>query len=543
MSHRSAHCRAERLPDAPCPERIEDPEVLQAYLQDASARPPGRARGLVRPESEAEAAAFLRATLPQAVPVLPQAGRTSLTGGAVPEGEVILSVERLRRMGEPSGGRVRVGAGVRLRELQEALRERGFDYPPVPTYLEARVGGTVATNAGGAATFKYGVTRDWVEGLRVLLFNGDLLELERGQVLARPGETFRIELSDGSLLQVPVPTYRLPPLKKISAGYYAADPLDLVDLFVGSEGTLGLVAEVTLRLIPAPPGQCTGLAFLADENRAYRLAGALRHAAQAGWSQRDRRAPDVRAIEFVDRHGLELLRRSGAASRLRVPVPATAGAAVLFEMELPQAVTADRATTILADWIEGRAVPDGPLVRLATILREHEAFESLELAFPGELARAEALREFREAVPKQVNEWLSRQAAREPAVRKVGGDLIVPFEAVGEMLAIYHREFDSRGLGHAVWGHLSDGNLHPNALPADARQVAAAEEAMHVFAEEAIRRGGCPLSEHGVGRSPLKQALLRRFHGEAALEQMRALKRALDPAGRLAPGVLLPPPR
>ena len=91
------------------------------------------------------------------------------------------------------------------------------------------IGGTTSTNAGGAATFKYGVTRQWVHGLRVLLFNGDVLEIERGQAVARPGDAFRIRLSGGEELSAPVPDYPLPDLKKVSAGYHASDPLDLVD--------------------------------------------------------------------------------------------------------------------------------------------------------------------------------------------------------------------------------------------------------------------------------------------------------------------------
>ncbi len=106
------------------------------------------------------------------------------------------------------------------------------------------------------------------------------------------------------------------------------------------------------------------------------------------------------------------------------------------------------------------------------------------------------------------------------------------------MVEIYRRGFERRGLDYAIWGHLGDGNLHPNALPRDADEVRRAFEAQLEFADEALRRGGCPLSEHGVGRSPLKQELLRRFLGDEAVAGMRRVKDALDPEGRFAPGVL-----
>jgi D-lactate dehydrogenase (cytochrome) len=125
-------------------------------------------------------------------------------------------------------------------------------------------------------------------------------------------------------------------------------------------------------------------------------------------------------------------------------------------------------------------------------------------------------------------------------VHKAGGDLIVPFERVSEMLQACAETYARHGLEHAVWGHLADGNLHPNALPRTAEETAAGLAALRELADAAVRLGGCPLSEHGVGRSPFKQELLRRFHGAAAVDEMRRIKRALDPPGLFAPGVLLP---
>jgi D-lactate dehydrogenase (cytochrome) len=495
----------------------------------------------VRVASEVEAAAFLRATAARELKVLPQAARSSLTGGAIPQGEIVVNVEALRAAGplqRTSGGaRATFGAGLRLRELQETVAAEGFYYPPVPTYQEAMIGGSASTNAGGAATFKYGVTREWIQGLRVLLFNGDLLTIERGQAVARPGESFRIRLTDGDELAVPVPDYRLPDLKKISAGYYAADPLDLVDLFVGSEGTLGLITAVSLELVPKPVAIVTGLVFLPDEGATFELATDLRRAAQSARERGDLAGPDVRAIEWMDSNCLEILRQHGDARKRRIRLPATARAGLLFEMELDEPTSNERAQEQLAAALNGgSAARDDGLIRLFRILRDHDALDDLEFAFPEDGKRHQALAELREAVPQRVGE----QSARTPGVAKLGGDLIVPFERLREMMRIYEEGFARRGLEYAVWGHLGDGNLHPNAMPRTKDEGRRAVEALLEFADEAVRRGGCPLSEHGVGRSPLKQRLLRRFLGANAVEQMRRIKRALDPQGRFAPGVLFP---
>jgi D-lactate dehydrogenase (cytochrome) len=527
------------------PEPVVDPGILEAYLEDASGNPPGRAAGLLRPASEGEAAAFLRATAGRGVAILPQAARSSLTGGAVPDGEIVVSVEKFDTIGQverrAGGARVSAGAGVRLKDLQRELAPQGLFYPPVPTYQEAMLGGTVATNAGGAATFKYGVTRQWVRGLRVLLFNGDLLVLERGDAVARRGGCFRVQLSDGRVLDVPVPDWRLPDLKKISAGYHASDPLDFVDLFVGSEGTLGLITEVTVDLVAAPPAVMTGLVFPEGLDAAVAIAADLRQAALSARRSGDRAGPDVRAIELVDSRALELLRLHGDARKLRVSIPDGAGAGLLFEIELPERLGNDEAQSLLAAFLEeGGGVPDGPLERLLRVLARHGVLLSLDLAFPEDGARREALHEFREAVPKRVNEILASRRLDDPAARKIGGDLIVPFERVGEMLHLYEDGFSRRGLEFAIWGHVSDGNLHPNAMPRTSGEARLAVEALLEFADEAARRGGAPLSEHGVGKSAVKQEMLRRFLGEDAVASMRTIKAALDPEWRFAPGVLFP---
>jgi D-lactate dehydrogenase (cytochrome) len=534
--------QARRADSTATPSVVADPAIIEAYVEDASGAGPGRAAGLARPADEAAAAALLRDS---GEPVLFQAARSSLTGGAVPRGEILVSVERMAAIGpvesHPGGSRVRVGPGVRLAALQEALAGAGHYYPPVPTYQEAMIGGTVSTNAGGAASFKYGVTRNWVRGLRVVLANGDLLEFERGQALAPRGEAFDLRLADGSRIDLRAPSYRLPDLKKISAGYFAADSLDLVDLFVGSEGTLGLITEITLDLVPLPPAVLTGLAFTPTARAMLDVAGELRRAAGEARDHKDPAGPDVRSIESLDAACLDLLRAHGDTRRLRVRVPESARGALLFEIELPRPVIDGDVQDEVAAFVERRPdLPDTPVARLCTILERFGLLDDLELAFPGDPVRRAELVALREAAPTRVAELLARRRREEPALHKVGGDLIVPFDELPAMVATYEEGFARRGLDYAVWGHLSDGNLHPNALPRDRRQLALGREALLGFADEATRRGGCPLSEHGVGRDPLKQEILRRFLGTAAIDEMRRVKSALDPRRRLAPGVLFP---
>jgi D-lactate dehydrogenase (cytochrome) len=528
--------RAERVDRGiPPPDPVTDPEVLAGFLEDASGTAGGRAAGLVRVRGEAEAAALLRSTTGRGLPVIAQGARSSLTGGAVPRGELVLALEGLDRVREirteGAEGVAVVEPGATIESLQEAARERGLDYPGGPTHRAASVGGTVATNAGGPATFRHGVTRDWVRRVRGILAGGDVIDVRRGEAVAGPGGSFEIETTDGGRRQVPVPVaYRTPPLKKVSAGYFVAEETDLVDLLVGSEGTLAVFTEIEVRLVARPAAEISGVVFLEEEAAALALAGDLRRGAGEA---------DVRAIEWIDAGGLALARERAERIGLRIRPPEDARVALLFEADLAEAVDEASALEALGAALDAGAA-GGPLGALFGILARHASLETLELALPGDEARRRELHRLRESIPETVHEVLAERRIRDPAVRKVGGDAIVPFEDLDEVLPFYHEVFERRGLEHAIWGHVSDGNLHPNALPRSAEEVASAEQAQLEIAREVRRRGGSPLSEHGVGRSPLKQRLLREFYGPEALHEMRAVKRAFDPEWRLAPGVLFP---
>ena len=243
----------------PAPPVDSDPDLLSSYLADAAHVPGGFAGGVAFPSDADQASALVAASSC----VLAVGAQSSLTGGATPRGGLVLSTRALTTIGEPlptgvrdRAGRelfeVRAGAGVPLKALQHTLAGRGLYYPPVPTYDGAFVGGTVATNAAGAATFKYGTTRAWVEALTVVLADGQILDLRRGAVLASADGTFEIESASGAIVTVPIPHYSMPAVPKLSAGYFAVPGMDLVDLFVGSEGTLGVIVDATLRVIRRP---------------------------------------------------------------------------------------------------------------------------------------------------------------------------------------------------------------------------------------------------------------------------------------------------
>src|SRR5436190_554061 len=405
-------------------------QVDGKYLSDAAHFPGGHAAGIAIPRALGEIPGIVR----NAATLLPVGAQSSLTGGATPMGDVVLSTEKLTRVIEAGSARIRVEAGVPVAVIQDTLVSHDAWFPPAPTFTGALAGGIVATNAAGAATFRHGPVRPWVEALTVVLSDGSELSLHRGEHKAR-GRRLTVPMARGDV-EVTVPSYQMPGVVKRSAGYHAEPDMDLVDLFVGSEGTLGVITTVTFRVL-SPGGE------------------------------------------------------------------------------------------------------DSALGRVCRLLNAHRVFDDTEMALPGNVRRAGQLLAVREAVPAGVNQRVGRaQQEIDPRIAKTAADMIVPFDRFAEMMAIYRDGYASRGLDVAVWGHISDGNVHPNVLPRSYADVERGKEAILHFGREVARLGGCPLAEHGVGRNPTKQALLRGLYGENGIEEMRAVKRALDPGGKLAPGVI-----
>jgi D-lactate dehydrogenase (cytochrome) len=511
------------------------PETIGRYLEDAAHYPGGHADGIARPRSEVDVARLVAG----ASRILAVGAQSSVTGGATPHGGVVLSTERLTTIDTAGPAHVRAGAGVPLDTLQSWLGARGRWFAPVPTFTGAFVGGVVSTNAAGAATFKYGPTRPWVDGLTVVLACGHVLDVERGRVRADPREGFRIECPCGTR-RVQPGTYVMPAVPKCSAGYFAAPEMDLIDLFIGAEGTLGVVVNATLRTLPARPALGLALVPMPSEAGAIALTGALRDAARRTWARTDASGPDVAAIEQLDRRCLEMLREDGLTDTCRIAIPGNTEVALIVQLELPVGTTAARAFDDVAVALAPDA-PATPLGAFCRLLDGHGVFDRTELAMPGDERRIRQFLEFREGAPAGVNRRVAeaRRATHDARLQKTAADMIVPFDRLADMMAVYHDGYRRRGLDYAIWGHISDGNVHPNVIPRSYADVEAGHDAILEFGRIAKRLGGCPLAEHGVGRSPLKQALLRELYGDRAIDEMRAIKRALDPEGKLAPGVIV----
>src|SRR5215471_8078613 len=488
-------------------------DEIQDYLSDASYVRGGNAIGVVFPENADDVAGILKDATASHTPITISGAGTGTVGGRVPFGGVVIATDNLNRINTPvrdgRGGRVVADAGVRLIDLQQAVDNEGLLYPPDPTERTCFIGGNIATNASGARTFKYGATRNYVTGLKVALATGDIINLLRGETFAHDRE-IEISLPDGRAIAAQLPSYDMPDVRKHASGYYVAPGMDVIDLFIGSEGTLGVVLEAELKLLQKPEGLLSGVVFFDNEDR---LLAFVRDARERSLANRVRSPTvregkssqlDARAIEYFDVESLRFLRQKYGS------VPEQASGGIFFEQETTSA-TED---VLMNEWM--------------SLLETHQALADQSWFATNEQDQAK-LREFRHALPVLMNEWFAQHNQR-----KVSTDMAVPDDQFAGMLRFYQESLRHGDLRYTIFGHIGDNHVHVNILPRNDAEAEKAWAIYRTFIRRAVGVGGTISAEHGIGK--LKREYLRALYGDIHLREMAALKRAFDPAGILGRG-------
>lgn len=436
--------------------------ALEAYSRDESDAPAATPGAVVTAGSTSEVSAILRAARSHRVPVTPRTGGTSRVGGAIPSaGGILLSLETMDRIHtiDRENMLAVVGPGAITGAVHEAAEDAGLFYAPDPnSAATCTIGGNVATNAAGPRTFKYGVTRDHILGLEVVTGTGEVLRLGRQ---TRKGVT----------------------------GY------DLTALMVGSEGTLGIVTEATVRLLPKAEAVATLLVLFEDEGR---IPGAVLAMTTAG------SAP--RCVELLDALTLDVLRPDA-----KVPIPTSAKAMLIVEVD----GDADRI--------------DGLLQRTGDVLLGEGASDVL-------VARNGADRERLWAARRQMS-----VSVRRLADHKLSEDVVVPPARLPELLGAIREIGDRRHLRLPAYGHAGDGNLHVNFLwddGDDGDERRRVDLGIEELFERVIGLGGTLSGEHGLGIT--KAPYLGLEQSDAVIGVQRRIKDVFDPEGILNPGKVFP---
>jgi glycolate oxidase len=453
MKHSLAADLRRLIPKGRVLDTIED-RTLYAYDGTSAKALPD---AVVIAPSRDDVAAVLRFASAHEVPVVPRGAGTGLSGGSVPaRGGIALVLASMRAIKEVDSGSMLVVCepGVITGDLQTTVEEAGFFYPPDPASLNyCTIGGNVAENAGGPRAVKYGVTKDYVMGLEVVRATGEVVHLGGRQV-------------------------------KNVTGY------NLVQLFVGSEGTLGVITEVILRLLPRPAAKKTMLAIF---DRLEDAADAVAAVMAGGITPTTLEIMDKVCINCVEDY-------------LQLGLPRDADAFLIIEVDgMPQAVEAEAGV-------------------IATLCQE-KGVRSFQAA--RDQKEADTLWKARRAVSPAISQV--RRA-------KIGEDISVPRSAIPAMVREIQKISEDVALPIAIFGHAGDGNLHPNIL-ADRRdpvEMERVERAIAAIFEASVKLGGTLSGEHGIGLS--KQPFLRLALSPETITLMQDVKRAMDPKGILNPG-------
>ncbi len=469
--------------------RKTNPETIASYLKDASNFSEGQANEVIIPETREELVAYLKEN---ESPVTLAGAGTGLTASRIPLSGVVISLERFNKMESVIDGTIRVGPAVTLQDLRDHLKSSGWFYPPNPTEWLASIGGTLATNASGARSYKYGTTRQFVLEADIVLSDGRTASVRRGDTIDRP-----LQLDDGSTVNFPAVNFKSPECKN-AAGYFVQPGMDWLDIFIGSDGTLCVFIECTLKLLKAPADFLSGILFMEQEEVCWELLEKIRGS----------KAPKISpcSLEYFDRRSLQRLKQKFGN------IPEKAQAALFFEQDVASQEEYDLCLEIWYEFLEQEKV-----------LLDDSWFAQ----GPKDI---EKFYDFRHEIPLMINEENSRLGRI-----KMGTDMAVDDEHFRKMMEFYRDALTGSGLDFVMFGHIGDNHLHINLLP-DAKQMSLARETYEILVDQVLKWGGTISAEHGVGK--LKKEYYHKMIGDRALGELRKIKKSLDPQGRLGVGNL-----
>ncbi len=500
-------------------------ESYPSYLIDESKISGGHAEWLFFPKNEEEIASIIQKAKEEEILITVSAARTGIVGSAVPFGGAVLSLEKMDQIiglgfdEDTNKWFVRVQPNITLNEINDIVQLKKFEnnqsippeknwvekfreekvyyYPLDPTEMTCSIGGTIAANASGARSFKLGPTRDWIRRIRVILGTGDVLDIKRGDFKAVNG-VFTIKTSEEEI-KINLPDYEMP-LAKNAAGLYSKEDMDLIDLFIGSEGIFGVITDADIWLTEYK-SQISNVAFFEDEEDSIDFVNKLRKLEEF--------KPEF--IEFFDDNALTLLRNKQNEDPKFVNMPTISDkfkAAISFDLPYSDEYL-EKYFSLIGKMLEESN---------SSLEKTWSAYEERELA---------RFKHFRHAVPEIVNNIIAERKKVYPSIHKLGTDMSVEDEYLKEMMNFYHQILIEEGLDYVQWGHIGDNHIHVNILPNNMEELEKGKNIYKKFAEKAVSFGGSVSAEHGIGK--IKHDYLKIMYGEEGINQMRIVKMSIDP--------------
>ena len=471
-------------------------DEIQNYLLDAS-NYKGLCEAVYFPENRTDVIELIKELNAKHKTVTIAGNGTGLTGARVPQNGFVISTEKLNKIIEinENDKYAVVEPGVILADFINLVSEKKIFYPPDPTEKNCFIGGNVATNASGEKTFKYGPTRDYVLALEIVLPNGEILNIERGKHFA-DNYLMNLETESGNRILFEIPDYKMPETTKNTSGYFCAKGMDAIDLFIGSEGTLGIFTKIKLKLLPEPEKIISCIVFFNDEKDAFNFIKEARNISLNTRLRSDRRTLDALSLEYFDERALRFLYSSYPS------IPKSAKSAVWFEQE----VTNSNEETFFEYWLN-------------LISENNGDKDNAWFAFDD--ADKERLQEFRHSISLKVNEYVSKNN-----LRKLGTDVAVPDSNFEELYYYSQKVVEEAHINYVIYGHFGNSHMHLNMLPKTNEEYEIGKSLYSKICQKAIDLRGTVSAEHGIGK--MKKSYLIEMYGQGNINKMVELKKKFD---------------
>jgi len=451
-------------------------DEIIGYLEDSSNLRGGKAEILFIPESEEDILKAVKECADKKMPLTISGGGTGTVGARIPFSGAAISMERLKKIIsiDKDNMSAKVQAGVMIKDFLVALENEDLFYPPFPTERNAFIAGNISTNASGEYSYCFGSTRDYVLGLKVILSTGKILEIKRGEYVAGP---------DGNIstpaFKLKIPSYESPNVKS-SAGYFSHPGMDLIDLFIGSEGTLGIITQAEVKIIKKLPKRFIMILFFGNEDNVPEFLKKIK---------KDKLATPL-SLEYFDRESLFFLKKD-------FPNIPECECAVYIEDE-----EKEENFEIWANLISEYNIID------TWMSKDEKSYQNFV--------------SFRYKLPENVNEYFKKIGSIKLAI-----DASVPEQAFNDFFLLYKKTQKEIGIRTVRFGHIGENHLHFNFFPKDDIEKEKVEEIYEGIIRKAAAAGGSISAEHGIGK--LKHKYLKMMYGEKGINEMVRIKKEIDP--------------
>ena len=463
----------------------ENKDEILRYLEDSSNFSGGRCDRVYIPENTKDNIEIVNMCNSKHIPLTVSGGGTGTVAGRIPIEGSVISLEKINNIVEIKQSTAVCEAGVIINQFLSEIDTINRFYPPFPTERNAFIGGNVSTNASGEYSFRFGPTRKYVSRIKMVTGGGKSIEIPRGRYFADKNGVIKTDF-----IEFEIPSYITPPIK-CSAGYFAAPGMDLIDIVIGSEGTLGVITDIEVHLVEKPPERFIMIIFLPSEEKMFEFL----YDAKANFIK------DMYTFEFFDEHSLFFLQND---------FPEIPKHSCAFYIESVNTME------LMERW-----------------LLFSEQYNAKDVWVGSDPKNYQRLIDFRHKLPENINAYFKKLK-----ITKISLDIAVPEKNLKELVGFYRRIAKESGIQTVLFGHIGENHLHFNLFPRDETEKNVAKQIYIDCIEKGLSLDGTISAEHGIGK--IKYPYLRMMYGDKGINDMIKTKLSFDPRGLMGRGNLFP---